>query len=160
MSGAGEIRGVVDGLFVSRGGVPKLPVAFARVTADGVEGDRQRNRLFHGGPTRAVCLFAGEVLDALNAEGHPIHPGGAGENVVVRGLPWAEVVPGRRLRLGEAEIEITSYTAPCKNVAPMFADGVFTRISQKVHPGWSRVYARVLRDGLVSPGDPAVLLPA
>lgn len=154
----GERQGTVDGLFVSRGGVPKLAVPSAYVTANGVEGDRQRDRRFHGGPMRAVCLYSGEVMDALRAEGHPIVPGGAGENVLVRGIPWDEVVPGRRLRIGEAEIEITSYTVPCKNVAPQLADGVFTRISQKLHPGWSRVYARVLRDGLVSPGDPVVLL--
>jgi MOSC domain-containing protein YiiM len=152
-------RGTVDGLFVSPGGVPKRPVPSAWISAGGVEGDRQRNRRFHGGPMRVVCLYSREVLDALAAEGHPIVPGGAGENVLVRGLPWADVVPGRRLRVGEAEIEVTSFTAPCKHVGPQFADGDFTRISQKLHPGRSRVYARVLRDGLAAPGDPVVLLP-
>ena len=38
--------------------MPKLPVrGAARVTRDGVEGDWQKNRKYHGGPNRAVCLF-------------------------------------------------------------------------------------------------------
>ena len=32
------------------------------------------------------------------------------------------------------------------------------RVAQKVHPGWSRLYARVLREGTVRTGD-AVRLP-
>ena len=35
---------------------------------------------------------------------------------------------------------------------------VISRASpQKTHPGWSRFYARVLREGLVSAGDRVVL---
>ena len=39
-------------------------------------------------------------------------------------------------------------------------DGEFTRVSQKVHPGWSRYYARVLKEGIVTTGDRVVLVPA
>ena len=42
---------------VSEGGVPKLPVAAARITVAGVEGDRQREVTVHGGPHRAVSLL-------------------------------------------------------------------------------------------------------
>ncbi|GAB4207810.1 MAG: hypothetical protein OHK0022_36520 [Roseiflexaceae bacterium] len=51
-------------------------------------------------------------------------------------------------------IAITGYAAPCANIAQSFAEGAFKRISQKVHPGWSRLYAQVLREGTVRPGDP------
>ena len=82
-----------------------------------------------------------------------------GKNVTVAGLPWERVRPGARLALGdEVVLEVTSYTAPCKNIIPSFRDGDFTRISQKLHPGESRVYARVLRPGLVRAGDPVRLL--
>lgn len=40
------------------GGVPKLPVAGARVTTFGIEGDAHRDTEHHGGPERAVCLYA------------------------------------------------------------------------------------------------------
>lgn len=149
----------VHQLSVSGGGVPKLPVARAEVTASGIVGDRQRNRRFHGGPKRAVCLFALEEIERLRAEGHPIAPGTTGENVTVAGLPWERVRPGARLALGgEVVLEVTSYTAPCKNIGPSFRDGDFTRISHKLHPGESRVYARVLSPGIVRTGDPVVLL--
>ena len=149
----------VHQLSVSDGGVPKLAVPAAAVTPQGLAGDRQRNRRFHGGPKRAVCLFALEEIERLRAEGHPIAPGTTGENVTVAGLPWERVRPGARLALGdEVVLEVTSYTAPCKNIIPSFRDGDFTRISQKLHPGESRVYARVLRPGLLRTGDPVRLL--
>jgi MOSC domain-containing protein YiiM len=42
---------------LSNGGVPKRPVPECRVTESGLEGDRQRDLHFHGGPNRAVCLY-------------------------------------------------------------------------------------------------------
>lgn len=143
------------------GGVPKHRVATAAITVEGVAGDRQRNRKLHGGPQRAVSLYALERIQALQAEGHPITPGSAGENLTIGGLDWANLIPGARLRIGEwVELEITSYTAPCENIAASFHDEQFSRISQKLHPGWSRVYARVLAEGAVYEGDRVILEPA
>jgi len=95
----------------------------------------------------------------LQAEGHPIFPGSAGENLTVVGLDWSGLAPGARLWLGEeALIEITGYTAPCKKIAASFERGDFKRISQKVHPGHSRLYARVLRPGRLGVGQSVTLL--
>ena len=152
-----EFAGRVTGLQRSNGGVPKLPVESAVVSAQGMEGDRQRNRRFHGGPTRALCLYSLERIDGLVAEGHPIEPGAVGENVTIAGLPWERVRPGARLDIGAVEVEVTSYTAPCANIAAAFLDGRFVRISQKAHPGWSRVYVRILREGRIRVGDPVRL---
>jgi len=44
------------------------------------------------------------------------------------------------------------------NIMRAFKGGDFTRVSQKRHPGWSRVYARVLVPGRIRQGDPARLL--
>jgi MOSC domain-containing protein YiiM len=139
----------------SPGGVPKRAVERVHIGAMGLEGDWQRNRVHHGGPDRAVCLFPLELITRLRDEGHPIVPGATGENITTVGLDWAHMVPGARLRIGgEVELEIVSYTVPCKTIGAAFVDADFTRISQKVHPGSSRVYARVLRDGEVAVGDP------
>ncbi len=144
---------------ISGGGVPKLPVEHAEVRVLGIAGDVHRNRRYHGGPDRALCLYSLEQLEALRDEGHPIVPGSAGENIVTAGLDLGALAPGARLRLGTTvEIEIASYTAPCKTIAGSFTDGKFNRISQKVHPGWSRLYARVLREGTIRAGDPIILL--
>jgi MOSC domain-containing protein YiiM len=40
------------------------------------------------------------------------------------------------------------------NVRAAFLDGAYVRVSQKRHPGWSRVYARVLVPGEIAAGDP------
>ncbi|HEX9284830.1 MAG TPA: MOSC domain-containing protein [Nitrospirales bacterium] len=139
---------------VSDGGVPKLPVPEARITINGVAGDRQRNPDIHGGPDRAVCLFSLEVIEALQAEGHSIKPGSSGENLTIGGLDWAHLKPGDRLRIGDdVRLEIVKYTEPCRFNAQWFQDGNFNRINQKKHPGWSRLYARVLAEGVVRPGD-------
>ncbi len=143
-----------------QGGVPKHPVLLARLQVLGVEGDRQRHLQFHGGPDRAVSLFSLERLQKLQSEGHPIAPGTTGENLTLEGLDWEQLVPGIRLRVGQALLEVTSYTAPCKQIRESFLAGDFTRISQKLHPGWSRVYARVLTEAVVHRGDPVSLEPA
>lgn len=148
-------HGVVHQVNVSNGGVPKLPVPEAKITMQGVEGDRQRNRLQHGGPDRAVCVFSLEVIEALQAEGHPIAPGLSGENLTLAGVDWPRLKLGDRLRVGRnVRLEIMSYTAPCSHNEGWFKDRDFSRISQKKHPGWSRVYAKVLAEGIVRPGDP------
>jgi len=147
------MRASVASLNISDGGVPKLPVARARVTPAGMEGDRQRNLKYHGGPDRALCLWSLELIEALRAEGHPVSPGSAGENMTVSGVDWGRVVPGARLRLGDVLVEVTSYTDPCRTIRASFTLCRAGRISQRTHPGWSRVYARVLEEGDVAAGD-------
>lgn len=143
----------------SDGGVPKRAVSAARVTALGLQGDVQRNREIHGGPERALCLFSLERIRALQAEGHPISPGSIGENLTLEGIDWSAVVPGTCLRLGsEVVIQVTRYTAPCASITESFRDRAYGRVSQKLHPGDSRVYARVLRAGDLASGDPARIL--
>lgn len=150
---------VIVSLNVSRGGVPKLAVPEARVAVAGMAGDWQKNRKYHGGPHRALCLFSLERIEALAAEGHPIGIGTTGENVTVAGLDWEGVVPGVRLRLGAAVVvEVTGYAGPCRTIQGSFLGRRTGRISQKAWPGWSRVYARVLREGVVRVGGGVVLL--
>lgn len=150
--------GRVTGLQRSAGGVPKLPVERAMVRVGGMEGDRQANRKYHGGPDRALCLYSQERMEALVAEGNPLERGTLGENVTIAGLQWEEVRPGVRLRLGEVEVEVTSFAAPCSKIAGGFANGLSTRVGEKVNPGWSRVYVRVLAEGEISVGNAVTIL--
>lgn len=142
----------------SGGGVPKLPLPGAEVTEFGITGDGHNEPRVHGGPMRALCLFPLELIEELRAAGHPIQPGGVGENVTTSGLDWSSVTPGARLRLGgDVLIEVTAFTDPCKTIARNFADGDFNRINQRVAPGRSRVYAQVLTPGDIRPGDPITM---
>jgi MOSC domain-containing protein YiiM len=147
-------EGRLHAIHVSNGGVPKHARASCRVTIDGIEGDRQRDLRFHGGPLRAVSLYSLELIDALQREGHPIVPGAIGENLTVAGLEWSAMLPGATIEIGPVRLVLTGFASPCKNIAPAFRDEHFVRVSQKVHPGWSRLYAKVEREGIISVGDP------
>lgn len=138
----------------ARGGLPKPSVARIELLADSIAGNAVAHPNVHGGPDRALCLYSAEIIRALQAEGHPIEPGSTGENLTLEGLDWSRIIPGARLHIGEtARIEITSYAAPCVQIGASFLDRDSARISQKVHPGWSRVYARILTPGEIRIGD-------
>lgn len=152
--------GVLASINISNGGVPKGRVTGAQVSRLGLVKDTQNDKMHHGGPERAVCVYSLERIRALQAEGHPIDVGTVGENVTVEGIDWDRVVPGARLHLGQSVIlEVASFTSPCKTIRESFIDGEFVRISQKLHPGWSRVYTRVLSEGEIRSGDPVELTP-
>jgi MOSC domain-containing protein YiiM len=146
-------------LSTSPGGLPKLAVREAVVTEFGLVGDDHKFPDIHGGPQRALCLFSLDRILELQGEGHSIFPGAVGENVTISGLDWNRMTPGQRLAFGEeVVIEITTYTSPCNSIENVFAGGKYQRISQKVHPGYSRVYARVLRPGRLLVGQTVRLL--
>lgn len=148
------MAGHIVQISVSQGGVPKLAISEAEVTTTGLVGDKHKNPEIHGGPEKAVCLWSLEVIEILKQEGHNLAPGYAGENVTIAGLNWAEITPGKRLQMGDSVLlEVASYTTPCRKNMRWFADKRYSRMSQKHHPGSSRVYARVLQPGKIQQGD-------
>lgn len=144
---------------VSPGGVPKRPVERAWVGPLGLEGDAHRADRVHGGPHRAVALFAIEAIRRVEAEGHPIFPGSCGENLTTEGIEWSTLPIGTRVAVGERLVlELSAPDNPCSTIAGSFADGRFGRISILTSPTDSRMYARVVAEGEVRPGDPVRLL--
>lgn len=146
-------QGHIFQINISSGGVPKTAIKQGEVTALGLIGDVQRDKRYHGGPTRALCLYPLELILQLQSEGHPIYPGSTGENITTVGLEFSELRVGDRLRLGEVLIEVTDYAAPCATIKGSFKDGRYSRISVKTHPGESRLYARILQIGSLAIGD-------
>jgi MOSC domain-containing protein YiiM len=143
---------------ISRGGVPKKPVQEANVTLMGIDGDGHAQSM-HGGPNAALCLFGYEVIQRIRKEGHPIYPGSTGENITVKGMDWPTLKPGMRLKLGdEVEIELTQYTKPCGTIEGSFKGGKFSRIAAQIFPGECRLYAKVLKEGRIRPGDEVAVL--
>lgn len=151
--------GRVAHLNIGAGGVPKGPVDAFSVTWSGPTGDRQHTRRHHGRPFQALCLWSLDVIESLQAEGHPIGPGSAGENVTVAGVDWAALRPGVILTVGSVRAGISSYAIPCSQNRAWFADGDFNRIRHDRHPGASRLYATVLQPGDVVVGDPVIIEP-
>ncbi len=108
---------------------------------------------YHGGLDRAVVLYSLDVIESLQREGHPIAVGTTGENLTLAGLDWPSIAPGSEVQIGTVRLQITSYTTPCGSIAQSFIDGNIARIAQKRHPGWSRVCARVVTEGIVRTDD-------
>lgn len=154
-AGAGRIAQVST----SRGGVPKLAVPRAEVGRRGVAGDRQDDAKHHGRPFQALCVWSGEVIAGLAAEGHPIGPGAAGENVTVEGVDWATLRPGSMLRVGTALAELSFPAVPCKKQSRWFTDGDFSRLAHEVRPEGVRWYAWVREPGEVGVDDEVVVQP-
>ena len=148
-------RGTLVQLNVSKGGMPKLPVLFARVSVEGVAGDWQKNRKYHGGPDRAVCLFSEELYAWLRAEhGIDLANGAVGENFTTRGIDLMSLNQGDQLRVGECLIELTAVRAPCRNLNKW--DGRLLSVIQG-RSGW---VAKVVQEGIVRPGDPIEVITA
>lgn len=142
--------GVLVQLNVSPGGMPKLPVLVARVTKDGLEGDWQKNRKYHGGPDRAVCIFSEELYDELRDAGIDMLFGSVGENFTTRGIDLRKLAKGARLRVGGDDgcvIEITNVRVPCHQLKKWDAELPELIVGRS---GW---VARVVKEGAIKPGD-------
>ena len=104
----------------------------------------------------------------MTATGRPPYPhlyqinlsdGGVPKRPVLEAVITTTGVEGDRLQIGpDVQIEIMSYTIPCDQNAQWFRDRDYKRVSQKKNPGWSRFYAKVLREGVVRPGDAVEIL--
>lgn len=139
---------------VSPGGVPKTAVSHAAVTRLGLVGDAVNYPKVHGGPERAICLFPLELIQELQAEGHPIFPGAVGENITTAGLDWSALEIDCVLAIGaDVRLELSSRVEPCSTIADSFVGGAFKRIKPDRVPGETRWYARVLDEGTIRPGD-------
>ena len=153
--------GTIVQINVSEGGLPKRPVARARIGAAGLEGDRQAHPKIHGGARKAVLLIAAEVVDELAARGYPVFYGALGENLTVRGIDVRGLRTGDRMRAGTATIEITQPRAPCAQL-DVYGESLQSELydarvkaGDSGSPRWGRsgFYASVVEAGAVAPGD-------
>jgi MOSC domain-containing protein YiiM len=148
--------GQVRRLSRSNGGVPKLTVDELDVQVTGAAGDRQAARVHHGRPWQALCVWSGEVIDQLAADGHPIRDGAAGENITVEGVDWSTIRPGVEMRIGTMRCSVSAFADPCSKNAQWFSDLDYGRIHwERGH--LSRVYTSGLEPGVVRTGDPVVV---
>ena len=124
------------------------------ITALGIAGDQQADKIHHGGPDKALHHYPADHYDhwqqVLGA--HPdLIPGGFGENISTLGLTEADVLLGDRFRLGTALIEVSHGRQPCWKLAHRF--GVPGLVAQVVKSGRAGWYTRVLEPGVARTGD-------
>lgn len=148
------MRGIIEAVCVSPGGLPKLTVPSARAGGLGLEGDAHNHPQIHGGPAKALLLIAAESLDELRAAGFAVAPGVLGENLLTRGIGFTQLAAGMRFRAGDAVIELTRLRKPCLQLDFLNTDrpgAIQQRLAAQPHlAGW---YARVLLPGLIRAGD-------
>ena len=159
------------------GGISHLPdgeptgIYKARVTsaitlgAEGFVGDAQADRRVHGGPEKAVHHYAAEHYAELAARfpfaADAFVPGALGENLSTLGLTEENVHAGDVFSLGEARLQVSQPRSPCWKINARFGGdkaeefNIARHVGLSGHTGW---YYRVLKTGIVQPGDDLILI--
>lgn len=128
------------------------------VGREGLSGDEQADRRFHGGPDRAVSAYPVEHYEAW-AEAYPdgaFAPGTIGENLTLRGSDEASVLIGDVFRLGSAVVQVSMPRVPCAKID--LATGQAGLLAQVVATGRIGWLYRVLEEGTVVAPTDLVLL--
>ena len=99
-----------------------------------------------------MCVWSIDALDALRAQGHPIAPGFAGDNITVSGIPADAFRPGAHFRIGTVRGFFSAYTIPCSQNNAWFQNNNIMAMSHTKGPH-SRIYAMVTRTGDIRVGD-------
>ncbi|OGW37112.1 MAG: molybdenum cofactor sulfurase [Nitrospirae bacterium GWC2_56_14] len=130
-------------------GMRKTPVASALLKQEhGLVGDA------HAGDWhRQVSLLAMESIEKMQRMGLDVNPGDFAENITTEGIDLMTLPVGSRLSLGEAEVEITQIGKTCHTRC-----AIYQQAGDCVMPK-EGVFARVLREGIVKPGDRVDILP-
>ncbi len=130
-----------------RKGEAKKPANRIMLIQDfGVDGD------VHSGPgNRQVSLIALEDVQILREQGIHAETGDFAENITLSGMDLRKLVPGDRLFAGKALLEVTEIGKTEWKEGDYAYQGV-PLVARK------GVFARVLRGGVVKPGDRVFLL--
>jgi MOSC domain-containing protein YiiM len=141
-----------------RSAIWKAPVAGpVRVTRLNLEGDKQSDPRFHGGPDKAVYAYPSEhyAFWARELPGVEFPWGAFGENLTIEGILDEDVRAGDRLEAGSAEFVVTEPRMPCYKLGVRF--GREDMVKRFFDHGATGFYLGVLREGEVEAGDEVVL---
>ena len=122
----------------------KSPVASVRLLeGHGIEGDA------HGGTSghRQVSLLSEESVSRMRAKGIDVGAGDFAENLTVEGIDLAEARVGRRIRVGEALLEVTQVGKECHDRC-----AIYLQVGDCVMPR-EGIFAKVLHGGEIKQGD-------
>lgn len=125
------------------------------VGPEGLAGDAQADRRIHGGPDKAVHLYAARHYPdwraALGKLPKLDSPGAFGENLTLDGADETTVCFGDRVRVGSVLMEVSQSRQPCWKLNAHFGvPDMARRFQDTGRTGW---YCRVLEPGLLQAGD-------
>jgi MOSC domain-containing protein YiiM len=123
-----------------------------------LEGNVQADTKNHGLPNQAVLLYAAAYYPLWRAELErpEIGPGGFGENCTLDGLSETTSCIGDIYAIGGVRIQVTGPRFPCWKIERRWGiPGLTARVAATGRTGW---YCRVVAEGLLTPGDPVILV--
>lgn len=128
-------------------GVRKKNVGEAEIVVNsGLEGDA------HAGDWhRQVSLLALESIEKMRAAGLKVGPGDFAENITTEGIDLVSLPVGTRIRLGEAQLEVTQIGKVCHNRC-----AIYYQAGDCVMPK-EGIFGKVLVGGRVKVGDEIVV---
>ncbi|HKR22839.1 MAG TPA: MOSC domain-containing protein [Pyrinomonadaceae bacterium] len=118
-----------------------------------LDGDRQADLSVHGGPEKAVYVYASEHYPFWKQELPEMDlPWGVfGENFTTEGLLETDVHIGDKFRIGSAEVMVTQPRMPCYKLGIRFGrTDIIKRFLMSECTGF---YLSVLKEGEVGAGD-------
>ena len=128
------------------------PVA---VGVEGLVGDTQTDRRYHGGPDKAVHFYPADHYafwaDLIPDLAPRFVAGGFGENLSASGLTEDQVFVGDHWQMGSVIFEVAQGRQPCWKVDARFnRDGVVRQVVKTGRSGW---YFRVIQPGVIVAGE-------
>lgn len=141
-------------------GIFKDPVEEARVDVEGIIGDRQADRRYHGGPEKALHQYSLHAYETMldvypQLQGEAI-PGSMGENISSAVLNDSNVCIGDIYRIGGIVVQVSQPRTPCWKINHRFGIEKLSKlVEERKITGW---YYRVLETGRVHLGDAIELL--
>lgn len=165
---------VIDALFVgkarplTRDGHADVPSGIVKapqngkvwLSLNGLQGDEQGDRSYHGGPEKALHHYAAEhyaYWQSQYADSPAAMVAGAfGENISTSGMTERSVYVGDVYRIGSALVQVSQGRQPCWKLNRLLCrDGVALAMQVSGATGW---YYRVLQEGWIERGDKLELL--
>lgn len=127
---------------------------------NGLEGDEQGDRIYHGGPDKALHHYAADHYPAWAAwhPGSPVAmaPGAFGENISTTGITENDVHVGDVFSTGTVLLQVTQARQPCFRLnLRLQRDDAALWMQTSGRTGW---YYRVLRAGWLGAGDTLALV--
>ena len=139
-----SIKGIIKAVCISeKKGTEKHPVNEIVLKENfGIEGDAHAGK-WH----RQVSLLSAEKVDEFNARGGDAAIGAFGENILVSGIDFKKLPVGSIMRSGEVVMKLTQIGKECHSHC-----AIYKRMGECIMPK-EGVFARVVREGIIRPGD-------
>ena len=136
--------GVIKGICISENrGTAKHEIEEAVLVKDwGIQGDAHAGH-WH----RQVSLLSYEKIEEFRKKGADIELGAFGENLIVSGYDFRNLMVGTRFQCGEAVLEMTQIGKECHSHCE-----IYKRMGECIMPR-EGVFAIVLHGGTIRKGD-------